>query len=84
MLYKKNMILLFYIINNCFYCFFQKFRVIILIFMTILHKIGMVMSSKHPPAGDNKYYFLKVNIEDYYHIKFHVYIIFSFRKNCGG
>ena len=44
----------------------------------------MMTSSKGPPSGHNKYYFLKVNIKDYYHGKFQVYIIFSFRKKQGG
>ena len=44
------------------------------------HKIGMMTLSKQQPAGHNKYYFFKVNIKDYYHAKFQVYIIFSFRK----
>ena len=43
-------------------------------------KIAMMTSSKQPPAGHNKYYFLKVNIKEYYHAKFQVYTIFSFRK----
>ena len=41
-------------------------------------KIGMMTSSKQPAAGYNKYYFLKVNIKDNYHVKFQVHIIFSF------
>ena len=49
--------------------------------MTTLLKIGIMMSLKRPPAGHNKYYFLKVNTKDYYHAKFQVYIIFSFGKN---
>ena len=48
------------------------------------HKIRMCTSSKQPPARHNKYHFLKVNIKDYYHANFQVYIIFSFRKNRGG
>ena len=44
------------------------------------HKIEMMTSSKQPPAGHNKYYFLEVNIKDYYHAKIQVYITFSFRK----
>ena len=44
------------------------------------HKIGMRTSSKQPPAGHNKYYFLKINIKDSYHAKFQVYIIFSFQN----
>ena len=44
------------------------------------HKIGMMTSSKQSPAGYNKYYLVKVHIKDYYHAKFQVYIIFSFRK----
>ena len=43
------------------------------------HKIGIMTSSKQPPAGYNKYYFLKVDIKDYYHAKFQVYIIYTFR-----
>ena len=34
-------------------------------------------SSKQLPAGHYKYYFLKVNIKDYYDAKFQVYVIFS-------
>ena len=44
------------------------------------HKIRMFTPSKQPPARHNKYHFLKVNIKDYYHANFQVYIIFSFRK----
>ena len=40
----------------------------------------MMTSSKQLPAGHNKYYFLKVNIKDYYRAKFQVYIVFSFLK----
>ena len=50
----------------------------------MIHKIGLMTSSKQLPAGHNEYYLLKVNIKDYYHAKFQVYIIFSFRKNRGG
>ena len=41
------------------------------------HEIGMMTSSNQPPAGHNKYYFLKFNIKDYYDAKFQVYVIFS-------
>ena len=41
------------------------------------HKIGMMTSSNQPPAGHTKYYFLKINIKDYYDTKFQVYVIFS-------
>ena len=34
------------------------------------HKIGMTASLDQAPAGHNKYYFLKVNIKEYYHAKF--------------
>ena len=40
-------------------------------------KIETMTSSKQRSAGQNKYYFLKVNVKDYYHAKFQVYIIFS-------
>ena len=51
--------------------------------MTTLLKIGMMMSLKRPPAGHNKYYFLKVNTKDYYHAKFQVYIILVLEKIRG-
>ena len=45
----------------------------------------MITLSKQPPAGHNKYYFLKANLKanmkDYYQAKFQVYIIFSFQKS---
>ena len=36
----------------------------------------MMAPSKQPPTVHNKYYFLKVNIKDYYNGKFQVYIKF--------
>ena len=39
---------------------------------------------KQPYSWHNKYYFLKVNIKDYYHAKFQVYIIFSFQKKTSS
>ena len=33
-------------------------------------KIGMITSSDQASAGHSKYYFLKVNIKEYYHAKF--------------
>ena len=44
----------------------------------------MMTSSKQRPSVHSKYYFLKVNIKDYYSAKFQVYIIFSFREKIGG
>ena len=48
------------------------------------HEIEMMTSSKQPLAGHNKYYFLIVNVKDYYHAKFPVYIVFSFFKKIMG
>ena len=48
------------------------------------HEIGRMTSSKQPPAGHNKFYFLKVNIIDCYYAKFQVWIIFSFQKYKRG
>ena len=33
----------------------------------------MMTSSKQPAAGQNKHYFLKVNVKDYYYAKFLVF-----------
>ena len=77
-IYNKQLFLLFLSLGLLFFSFTKKWYLIIVSKKIMTHKIGMMMSSKQPPAGHNKYYFLKVNIKDYYHAQFQVYIIYTF------